>query len=259
MLSTSRKSRMTVVDPKAIQLYSAATPNGTDILCCFQHSPSFSAGLKVAIMLEELSDLRSLKEDFKYEPHTVHIRALENRRPEFLELCPNGKIPALRDPSGPNGEEVTVWESGSIILYLAEKYNELIPVDPVKRIETINWLFWASTGLSQNAKAFGFYYKYCPHKISYTQNRHMKECARLLEVLENQFKKHGKNWVVGDAYTIADVAAWPWVYALLNNYDDAVQTAFDGFNDYQLVMQWYRRCLNRPAVQRALDVTPFSM
>jgi GST-like protein len=132
MESTSHRSRLKVIDPTAIQLYSAATPNG----------------MKIAISLEELVQLRGMKEDFKYEPHTINIRAAENYRLDFLNICPNGKIPAMIDPKGPGGNPVHLWESGSCLLYLAEKYEELIPIDPLGRLETINWLFWASTGLS---------------------------------------------------------------------------------------------------------------
>ena len=151
----------------------------------------------MAIALEELSSLRSLEKDFRYEPHTVHIRGAENHKPEYKSICPNEKIPALKDPKGPNGTEIVLWESGSILLYLAEKYKELLPADPVQRYECINWLFWASTGLSTQVKSFGFYYKYCTHKMEYCIHRHQKEVSRLLEVLETQFKKHNKHFIMG--------------------------------------------------------------
>lgn len=122
---------------------------------------------------------------------------MENHKPDFLQFNPNGKIPALRDPHGPHGVPITVWESGSILLYLAEKYNELLPEDPRLKTETTNWLFWASTGLSVQVKAFGFYYKYCPHKVPYALTRHAKEVHRLLGVLETQFKSHNKHFIIG--------------------------------------------------------------
>jgi GST-like protein len=151
--------------------------------------------------LEELVDLRSTDEEFKYEPHTINIRSLENRKPDFVNICPNGKIPAITDPYGPGGKPVTVWESGSCLLYLAEKYHELIPMDPIEKTETISWLFWASTGISIQAKAFGFYYKYCSHKVPYALSSHLKECQRQLEVLETQLKKHNKHWIMGGNIT----------------------------------------------------------
>lgn len=129
---------------------------------------------------------------------------MENRKPDFIGLNPNGKIPVIRDPHGPSGDPVTVWESGSILLYLAEKYNELLPADPVLRTHATNWLFWASTGLSVQTKAFGFYYKYCPHKVPYALSRHMKEVHRLLGVLETQFKGHGKHFIIGGKYMKSD-------------------------------------------------------
>lgn len=118
---------------------------------------------------------------------------------------------------------MTVFESGAILLHLAEKYHELIPVDTKLRCETIQWLFWGSSSFSTQLKHFGFYYKYCHHKLQYCVDRYAKESHRLLGVLERQLAKHGKHWVVGDYFTIADVAIWPWIYALHENYDDARQ------------------------------------
>jgi len=233
---------MTVAHPELIQLYSAKTPNG----------------IKAAMALEELVFLRSTKEDFNYEPHTIDLRRAESRKGSFLEINPNGKIPAIHDPHGPGGRPVTVWESGAILLYLAEKYNELLPTDdPLLRVETIKWLFWGSTAVSSQIKAFGFYFKYCTHKMPYCVSRYAKECDRLLTVLENRFQQHGKHYVVGDEFTIADIAIWPWVYALTNIYDNAVETVFNDFKEYPKVAEWHHRVLNRPATQRALNVTPF--
>lgn len=154
------------------------------------------SGIKVAMALEELVILRSSKEDFNYEAHTVDIRRAENRKPEFAKLNKNGKIPVIHDPNGPNGP-VTIWESGAILLYLAEQYHSLLPHDdPNLRIEAIKWLFWGSTGISSQCKAFGFYYKYCMHRLPYCVHRYAKECDRLLLVLEYQLA-HEKHWVVG--------------------------------------------------------------
>jgi len=243
MESISRQARMTVKHPQLLQFYSARTANG----------------MKVAMMLEELIIVRAGKEDFNYEPHTVDIRHAESRKKHFLaEINPNGKIPAIHDPHGPNGLPVTVWESGAILLYLGEKYRALMPLDnPVERVETMKWLFWGSTGLSTQAKSLGFYFKFCSHEIPYCIARASKECNRLLGVLEAQMRKHGKPYVVGDEYTIADVAIWPWVHALIDTYDNAVEVFFDNLKEYPQVREWYQRILDRPATQRAMLVTPY--
>jgi GST-like protein len=181
MEDLSWDARMKVKNPDRIQLYSAATPNG----------------IKVAAALEEIRHLRSIKEDFNYEPHIVNLRMGETRQEKYRQFTPTGKIPVICDPHGPNGKPHTIFESGAILLYLAEKYHELIPeMDPGLRIDTIKWLFWGSTAVSSQFKLFGFYYKYCTHDLPYCQNRYAKECNRLLEVLERQLE-HGKDWVVG--------------------------------------------------------------
>lgn len=229
--------------PEKIQLYSASTPNG----------------LKAAIALEELVALRQLTDGFDYEAHSVDLRHSESRRPGFLGICPNGKIPAIVDPDGAGpGRPITVWESGSILTYLAEKFGELMPGMESKalRAETMNWMFWGCTGVSSQFKHFGFYFKYCVHKLPYCVSRYANECHRLLFVLEQQLGHH-KHWVVGDVYTVADIAIWPWVHALHANFDNAAETIFDNFKDYPRVKTWYRRCLHRPAIQKALQVTPF--
>lgn len=169
---------MEVKNPEMIQLYSITTPNG----------------IKVAACLEELVILKG--ECFVYEPHSVDIRHGENRTEEFAALNPNSKIPVLVDPQGPNGQQVRMFESGAILLYLAEKFNELIPQDGVGRAEVLKWLFWASATFSVQVKLFGFYFKYCPHKLPYCVNRYHKEVKKLLEVLNHQLA-HTKPYLIG--------------------------------------------------------------
>jgi GSH-dependent disulfide-bond oxidoreductase len=156
------------------------------------------AGIKAAMALEEIVSLRATTEDFNYEAHTVDIRHAENRKADFTEaINPNAKIPALVDPHGIDGRPVTVWESGAIMLYLAEKYNELMPRDdPVRRAEMMSWLFWGSTGFSSQVKLFGFYFKHTT-QMDYCVERYAKECHRLLGVLNKQLTKHGKQYVIG--------------------------------------------------------------
>eukprot|EP01032_Pedospumella_encystans_P032998 gene32998-37274_t len=205
MESVSREDRMAVRNPNLLQLYSIATPNG----------------LKVAACLEELIILKDEKGiDFDYEPHSVDIRHGEQKTPEFQALNPNEKIPVLVDPHGDGGNPLKIFESGAILLYLAEKYVELIPLDPLSRVETLKWLFWGSASFSAQTKLFGFYYKYCPHKLPFCVQRYEQEVKMLLQVLNKQLS-HGKSYVVGDQYTIADLSIWPWVHALYEVYDNA--------------------------------------
>jgi len=181
MEDTGMISRLQTKNPNAIQFYSCATPNG----------------MKVACALEELQILRNFTEDFEYEPHTIDVRKNESRLIlPFLEINPNGKIPALVDPLGKGGK-VTIFESGACLLYLAEKYEELLPAHGPLRYDVLKWLFWGSTGVSSQFKLFGFYYSYCHHSLPYCVTRYSKECNRLLQVLEDQLKSHRKHWIVG--------------------------------------------------------------
>ena len=179
MEKTDYEARMCAKYPEIIQLYSIATPNG----------------MKVAACLEELAFLKG--DTFSYEPHSVDIRHAESRSAEFKKINPNCKIPVIIDPHGLDGRSITVFESGAILMYLAEKYDELLPKDPVMRVDAIKWLFWGSTAVTNQIKLFGFYFKYCPHKLPYCVARYTKECNRLLEVLNYQLGSHGKHWVTG--------------------------------------------------------------
>lgn len=246
MESQDFSARMIVKDRNALQLYSFQTPNGT----------------KVASMLEEIIELKELKEDASelYEPHAVNIRLGENRTEWYSRCFLNQKIPGLVDHHAGNDRQQTVhiFESGAILMYLAEKYKVLLPECPCLRVEVINWLFWGSSSFSNQVKLFGFYSKYCSHALPYCQERYVREVHRLLSVLNGQLS-HQKHWVVGDAYTIADVAIWPWVHALFEIYDNAGEKIFNLAMLYPLVFQWYRRALERPASKRSLEVCAFQM
>jgi len=239
MESTSFESRMHVKNPGVLQLYTFPTPNG----------------IKVAAALEEIIELRSTKEDILYEPHLVNIRTGETHLKWFSDMFPSQKIPAIIDPNGPNGSSITMFESGAILKYLAYKYKELVPADdPVLKANVMSWLFWGSTTVSTQFKAFGFYYKYCSHGIPYCQERYTREVHRLLSQLDKHLASHGRHWVVGDAFTIADLSMWPWVHALFVNYDNAGELVFNIKMLYPSVWAWYQRCLERPASKRALEV-----
>jgi GST-like protein len=180
MESVAKEDRFNVKNPGVVQLYSACTPNG----------------IKAAACLEEIAILRA-DESFSYEAHSVDIRHGENNAKEFRLLFPNGKIPAILDFHSFDNKDAKVFESGAILLYLAERYDALLPKDPVLRIETMKWLFWGSSSLSVQFKIFGFYYKYCPHGLPYCINRYSKECHRLLGVLENHLQSSPHPWVSG--------------------------------------------------------------
>lgn len=203
------KQQILVTDAvKPIELYSIATPNG----------------IKVAACLEELRIAKG--DEFSYTPNTIDIHKAENHSEGFLKINPNGKIPVIVDPHGFDGQRTVVFESGAILLYLAEKYGELLPSDPIKRVEAVNWLFWGSSGLSNQVKQFGFYYKYCHHSLPYCVTRYAMEVTRMLHVLERQLSDQ-RSYITGELYTVADICVWPWIYSLYNNYDGAVAVRFN--------------------------------
>lgn len=213
-----------------IQLYSLATPNGQ----------------KVSIALEEMG--------LPYNPHTIDIRIDDQFSDEFLAVNPNGKIPAIIDPNGPEGKETRVFESGAILLYLAEKTGQFIPKDPIARIETLKWLFFQMAGVGPMFGQFGHFYKYgtdqCDHP--YPVTRYSNETKRLLGVLDKQLSD--KPYLIGDDYTIADIATFPWVSCL-----DQFYGAKDhlGLDDFAHVQKWFDRCINRPAAQKGMLVCAF--
>ena len=158
--------------------------------------------MKVAACLEEIITIKSVEDLVQYEPHSVDIRHGENLQEDFKAIFPNGKIPAMVDPHGPNETQIRVFESGSILLYLAEKYDVLLPADRILRVEAIKWLFFGCSTISVQFKMFGFYYKYCPGGMTYSLNRYAAECNRLLLVLDNQLLSHGKHWIVGGTQSL---------------------------------------------------------
>ncbi|AFK53338.1 glutathione S-transferase N-terminal domain-containing protein [Tistrella mobilis] len=213
--------------PDRIQLYSLATPNG----------------VKVSIMLEETG--------LPYEAHLIDIMKNETWTPEFLSLNPNGKIPAIIDPAGPDGRPVGLFESGAILLYLAEKTGSFLPADPVARIETIQWVFFQMAAVGPMFGQLGFFHKFAGREIEDKRplERYRAESERLLGVLESRLD--GRDWIMGDDYTIADISLLGWVRNLIGFYGAGDLVHFEKLIN---VPAWLERGLARPAVQRGLDI-----
>ena len=214
-------------NPDILQLYSINSPNG----------------VKASIMLEETG--------LPYEPHLVVIGENESWTPEFLSLNPNGKIPAIVDPDGPGGEPIGLFESGAILLYLAEKTGKLIPADAARRYETIQWLFFQMASIGPMFGQLGFFHKFAGREIADKRplNRYADESKRLLGVMETRLT--GRKWFMDDEYTIADIAHVGWVRNLIGFYEARDIVGYDGFPG---VDAWLKRVLERPAVQRGLTI-----
>ena len=213
--------------PDQIQLYSAPTPNG----------------VKVSIALEEIG--------LPYEPHYVNIGKDESWTPEFLSLNPNGKIPAIIDPDGPDGKPIGLFESGAILLYLAEKTGLLLPADAVRRYETIQWVFFQMASVGPMFGQLGFFHKFAGREIADKRplERYRDESRRLLGVLDGRLK--GRKWTMGNDYTIADISLLGWVRNLIGFYEAGELV---GFKDFANAGAWLERGLARPAVQKGLTI-----
>jgi len=211
--------------PDRLQLYGVPSPNG----------------LKVSIMLEETG--------LPYEPHYVDIGdANEQRTPEFLSLNPNGKIPAILDPRGPGGKPLPLFESGAILLYLAEKTGQLLPSDPARRYETIQWVFFQMAFIGPMFGQVGYFYKFAGRNIEDKRplQRYVEESRRLLYVVDRRLE--GREWVM-DEYSIADISMLGWVRNLVGYYGARELVGFDALKH---VPAWLERGLARSAVQRGL-------
>jgi GST-like protein len=213
--------------PDRIQLYSLNTPNG----------------VKVSIMLEETG--------LAYEPHLVDIMKDESHTPEFLALNPNGKIPAIIDPDGPGGSPLGLFESGAILMYLADKAGRFIPVDPAQRWEAIQWVFFQMASIGPMFGQVGFFNRFAGKDIADKRplERYVNESKRLLGVLDERLE--GRTWIMGDEYTIADIATLGWVNNLITFYEARELMEYDSFPN---VSAWLERGLARPAVQRGLKI-----
>ena len=210
-----------------IQLYSLPTPNG----------------VKISIALEELG--------LPYEPHLVSFETNDQMSPEFLALNPNNKIPAIIDPDGPGGRPLPLFESGAILWYLAEKTGRLLPADPAARYETLQWLMFQMGGVGPMFGQVGFFVKFAGKDFEdkRPRDRYVAEAKRLLGVLDGRLK--GRQWIMGDDYTVADIATFPWVRNLVGFYGAGEMVGFKQFGEVQRVLDAF---LARPAVQKGLTV-----
>ncbi|MDN7137370.1 glutathione-dependent disulfide-bond oxidoreductase [Pseudidiomarina sp. 1ASP75-14] len=210
-----------------LQLYSLATPNG----------------VKVTIMLEEL--LAAGHKGAEYDAFLIDISEGDQFGSGFVDINPNSKIPALVDHS--TTPPTRVFESGSILLYLAEKFNAFLPSNHGARTETLNWLFWQMGAGPFLGGGFGHFYAYAPEKYEYPINRYTMEVKRQFDVLNRQLAEH--SFIAGDEYTIADMAIWPWYSAVVNNeaYDAA---EFLQVQEYEHVVRWVEQVGQRAAVRR---------
>jgi len=203
-----------------IQLYTWPTPNGH----------------KVHILLEEL--------ELPYEIHPIDIGRGDQFAPDFLKISPNNKMPAIVDPDGPDGEPLSLFESGAILLYLADKHRRFIPEDGRGRQKTLQWLMWQMGGLGPMLGQAHHFLRYAPVEIPYARERYSKEARRLYGVLN---KRLGETpYLAGEEYTIADIAVWPWTRS-----PDAQGVDRDDFPNFK---RWFEKIGERPAVQRGIEV-----
>ncbi len=213
--------------PDRLQLYSWPTPNG----------------VKVSIALEEIG--------LPYEAHAIDIGKNESWTPAFLSLNPNGKIPAIIDPNGPGGAPLGLFESGAILVYLAEKTGKLLPADAARRYETIQWVFFQMAAVGPMFGQVGYFHKFAGREIADKRplGRYVDESKRLLGVLETRLGQ--RQWMMGDEYTIADISLLGWVRNLIGFYGARDLVGFDALKH---VPSWLERGLARPAVQRGLEI-----
>jgi GSH-dependent disulfide-bond oxidoreductase len=213
--------------PQRLQLYSLPTPNG----------------VKVSIMLEEIG--------LPYEPHAVRFDRNDQMSPEFLALNPNNKIPAIIDPQGPGGEPLALFESGAILVYLAEKTGRLLPQDPAGRYHTLQWLMFQMGGIGPMFGQLGFFHRFAGKEIEdkRPRDRYVTESKRLLGVLDRRLQ--AQRWVVSDEYSIADIAIFPWVRTLVSFYEAGELV---GMDEFAAVSRALAAFVARPAVARGLNI-----
>ena len=213
--------------PDRLQLYSLPTPNG----------------VKISIALEETG--------LPYEPHLVSFETQDQKSPEFLSLNPNNKIPAIIDPNGPGGKPLALFESGAILLYLAEKTGQLLPKDAAARYEALQWLMFQMGGIGPMFGQVGFFHRFAgkAYEDKRPRDRYVDESKRLLHVLDQRLE--GRRWIMGEDYTIADIATFPWVRNLIGFYEAGELV---GIGDFPNVTRALDAFLERPAVKTGLGI-----
>ena len=220
-------SKWPALFPERIQLYSLPTPNG----------------VKASIMLEETG--------LPYEPHLVNFGSNDQLTPEFLSINPNNKIPAILDPEGPGGRPLALFESGAILIYLADKSGLFLPEHGAARYETIQWLMFQMGGIGPMFGQLGFFHKFAgkDYEDKRPRDRYVDESKRLLAVLNQRLE--GRKWLMGDAYSIADIATWPWVRNLYGFYGAGELV---GIQDFPNVTRTVDAFVARPAVAKGLEI-----
>ena len=215
--------------PDRLQVYSLPTPNG----------------VKISIFLEETG--------LPYEMHRVDFEAKDQFTPEFLSLSPNNKIPAILDPDGPGGQPLALFESGAILLYLAEKTGKLMPTDAAGRWEATQWLMFQMANVGPMFGQVGFFHKFAgkEYEDKRPRDRYVAEAARLLTVLDQQLAK--REWILGGDYSIVDIATFPWVRNIVGFYGAGELVQFDKFTHVKRALEAF---VARPAVQRGLNIPP---
>ena len=213
--------------PDRLQLYSLPTPNG----------------VKASIMLEETG--------LPYEVHRVNFETNDQTSPEFLSLNPNNKIPAILDPNGPDGKPLALFESGAILMYLAEKTGQFMPQDAAGRYETLQWLMFQMGGIGPMFGQLGFFNKFAgkDYEDKRPRDRYVAESKRLLGVLNQRLEN--RRWIMGDAYTIADIATFPWIRNLIGFYEAGELVGMEDFPHVTRVLEAF---VARPAVIRGLEI-----
>jgi GST-like protein len=213
--------------PDRLQLYSLPTPNG----------------VKPSIMLEEIG--------LPYEPHLVRFDANDQQTPEYRSLNPYGKIPAIIDPGGPGGKPVALFESGAILIYLADKTGKLLPRDGAERYETLQWLMFQMAAVGPMFGQLGFFHKFAgkDYEDKRPRDRYVGEAKRVLGVLNERLAT--RKWIMGDVYSIADIATFPWVRNLIGFYDAGEIVGFSSFPNIQRTLDAF---VARPAVAKGLEI-----
>ncbi|ETF02521.1 glutathione S-transferase [Advenella kashmirensis W13003] len=216
-----------IQDPKVLQLYSLPTPNG----------------VKVSIALEEIG--------LPYEPHRVSFDTNDQNSAAFLAMNPNNKIPAIIDPNGPEGEPIVLFESGAILVYLAGKTGKLMPQSVAARYETLQWVMFQMGGIGPMFGQLGFFHKFAGKDFEdkRPRDRYVAESRRLLCVLNKHLTN--RDWIMGQEYSIADIAIFPWVRNLIGFYEARDLVGFDDFPEVQRVLDVF---VARPAVKRGLEI-----